>query len=328
MLTLQRLQALKAVGEEGSFTRAAEKLLYSQSAVSQHIAALEQYLGVPLVNRQPRGVSLTQAGRILCDHAEAIFKSVNDAERDLAALSGANGGELRLATFPTASAALMPRAISMFREQHPDVKVLYAEQEPEESLPRLLKGELDMAIVFDYEVNALEFDPETLRLESILDEPLFIALPKSHPRANEGHIGLKDLKDEPWIGGNAFACNDSFIRLCIREGFQPDIVFGSDDYATVQGLIAQGMGIAMMPALATMTMLEDLVAVPLCPRTVPRRVHAALPAGEYQLPAALSLLELLVEVAPEALARTAAGRVEPCGGRIRNRAAELVNGTA
>jgi DNA-binding transcriptional LysR family regulator len=267
-------------------------------------------------------VSLTQAGRILCAHAEAIFKSVSEAERDLAALAGVKGGEMRLASFPTASAALMPRAIARFRAEHPEVRVLYDELEPEDSLPRLLKGELDMAIVFDYELNPLDVDAELINLHPVLEEPLFIAMPRSHPKAGEETLGLKELRDEAWIGGNAFACNDSFIRLCIREGFQPKIVFGSDDYATVQGLIAQGMGVAMMPALATMTMLDELVAVPLCPRTVPRRVHAALPRGEYQLPASTALLKILVEVAPEALAKTAAGR------RVRSSAACVCDGAA
>ncbi|MCZ6835425.1 MAG: LysR family transcriptional regulator [Planctomycetota bacterium] len=329
MLTLQRLQALKAVGEEGSFTKAAEKLFYSQSAVSQHIAALESYLKVPLVNRQPRGISLTQAGRILSKHADVIFQSIHDAERDLAALSGASGGELRIATFPTASSALMPRAISMFHERHPDVKIFYSEMESEESLPKLLQGDLDLAIVFDYEVSPLEIDPETLHLESIIEEPLFIALPKSHHLAGEKRLGLKDLKDEPWIGGNAFACSDSFLRLCIREGFQPNIVFGSDDYATVQGLIAHGMGIAMMPALATLTVLDELVTIPLCRRTVPRRVHAAFPVGAYQLPAARALLDILIQVAPEALEKTAVGKIskrDPANVRTTQMAAG-VNGS-
>src|ERR1700724_4223611 len=150
MLNVARLRVLKEVAYRGSLSGAAEALSYSQSAVSQQIAALEAQTGMALLERHPRGVSLTAAGQTLVQHAEGILARLDAAEAALSAISGLRGGRLRMASFPTAGATLMPVAIATFRSSYPEVELTLAEGEPEEIVPRLRAGELDLALLFDF----------------------------------------------------------------------------------------------------------------------------------------------------------------------------------
>ena len=156
MLNVNRLRILKEVAHKGSFSAAADAMSYTQSAVSQQIATLEAETGMTLLERRPRGVSLTAAGQTLVGHAEGVLAGLDAAETALAAIAGLRGGRLRMASFPTAGATLMPLAIATFSERYPDVELTLAEGEPEQIGPRLRAGELDLALLF-------EFAGETLR---------------------------------------------------------------------------------------------------------------------------------------------------------------------
>ena len=151
MLNVARLKVLKEVAYRGSLSSAAEALSYTQSAVSQQIAALEAETGMTLLERHPRGVSLTAAGQTLVGHAEGILARLDTAEAALSAIAGLRGGRLRMASFPTAGATLMPLAIANFRAAYPDVELTLAEGEPEEIVPRLRAGELDLALLFEFD---------------------------------------------------------------------------------------------------------------------------------------------------------------------------------
>src|SRR5471030_2141435 len=150
MLNVARLRVLKEVAYCGSISEAAEALSYSQSAVSQQIAALEAETRLALLERHPRGVSLTAAGQTLLGHAEGILARLENAEAALAAIAGLRGGRLRMASFPTAGATLMPLAIATFRARYPDVELTLAEGEPEQIAPRLRAGEIDLALLFEF----------------------------------------------------------------------------------------------------------------------------------------------------------------------------------
>src|SRR5205809_6474467 len=141
MLNVQRLRILKEVVAQGSFSGAAEALTYTQSAVSQAVATLEAETGATLIERDRRGLRPTAAGAALVEHADGILARLEAAEDDLAAIVGLRGGKLRMASFPTAGATLMPLAIAAFRDAHPDIELSLAEGEPEEIAPRLRTGE-------------------------------------------------------------------------------------------------------------------------------------------------------------------------------------------
>src|ERR687884_725648 len=179
MLDVRRMRVLKEVAAQGSFSAAAEALSFTQSAVSQQVAALEREAGATLLERGSRGVRLTDAGRALVAHADAILARIECAEEELAAIAGLRGGRLRLACFQSAGATLVPRAVAAFHERHPQVELGMIEAEPDEAGARLRAGEIDLALVYDFEPIPGMLDAE-LDLTPLLDDPYDVILPEGH----------------------------------------------------------------------------------------------------------------------------------------------------
>jgi DNA-binding transcriptional LysR family regulator len=297
MLNVARLKILDEVARRGSFSAAADALDYTQSAVSQQIAALEAETGMTLLQRHPRGVSLTAAGQTLVGHAEGILARLESAEAALGAIAGLRGGRLRMASFPTAGATLMPLAIATFSERHPDVELTLAEGEPEQVAPRLRAGELDLALLFEFERSSLT---DGLARVELLDDPLYLALPRAHPLAERKRLRLEDLRGEAWVQTSSSSpCARQVVRSAHAAGFESNVTFESDDYQTVQGLVAAGVGVALIPELALTVVRGDIVIRALSPNPPVRQVIAATAAGARLLPAAPAMLSVLEGVATE-----------------------------
>jgi DNA-binding transcriptional LysR family regulator len=296
MLNVGRLRVLKEVAYRGSFSGAAEALSYSQSAVSQQIAALEAEAGMTLLERHARGVSLTAAGQTLVGHAEGILARLEAAESALSAIAGLHGGKLRMASFPTAGATLMPLAIATFRSSYPDVELTLAEGEPEEIVPRLIAGELDLALLYEFAGESpLE---EGMTAVELLEDPMYLALPRDHALAGRERLRLQDLGGEAWVQtSRSSPCARHVVRCCHAAGFEPNVSFESDDYQTVQGLVAAGVGVALIPELALSVVREDVTIRALSPGPPVRQVIAAVPAGARLVPAAPAMLGVLEQAA-------------------------------
>jgi DNA-binding transcriptional LysR family regulator len=296
MLNVARLRVLKEVAYRGSFSAAAEALAYTQSAISQQIAALEAETGMQLLERHPRGVTLTAAGQTLVGHAEAILARLEAAETALSAIAGLRGGRLRMASFPTAGATLMPLAIATFSESYPDVELTLAEGEPEEIVPRLQAGELDLALLFEFD-GEQQLGAEMRRVE-LLADPMYLALPREHRLAERRQIRLADLAEEKWVQTSSSSpCARHVVRSCHLAGFEPRVSFESDDYQTVQGLVAAGVGVALIPELALSVVREDIVIRALSPAPPVRSVIASSPPSARLVPAAPAMLAVLEDVA-------------------------------
>jgi DNA-binding transcriptional LysR family regulator len=297
MLSVQRLRVLREVIGQGSFSEAASALNYTQSAVSQAIATLEAEAGVPLLERDRRGVRPTMAGKRLNDHAGRILTQLDVAEAELGAIAGVAGGELRMASFPTAGATLMPLAIASFRSSYPEVTLSLVEGEPEELAPRLRDGEFDLGLIFEFEGTG-ELGPG-LRSVPLFQDPMQLALPKGHRLARKERIGLEDLADEAWVQtSEASACARHVVRICRAAGFEPRVSFESDDYLTVQGLVAAGVGVALIPQLAlSQTVSYDIAVRELDPSGPVRHVVAGTRGAAVSLPAAAAMLEILRDTA-------------------------------
>jgi DNA-binding transcriptional LysR family regulator len=297
MLNVNRLRILIEVANRGSFSAAADALSYTQSAVSQQIAALEAETGVTLLERLPRGVRLTPAGQVLRSYAEGIVARLHAAEAEMAAIAGLRGGQLRMASFPTAGATLMPLAIAIFRAQHPEVELTLAEGEPEEMAPRLSAGEFDIALLFEFEGTSQSLGPDLSRLE-LFEDPMFLALPADHPLARRRTLRLENLRAEAWIQTSASSpCARHVVRSCHAAGFEPIVSFESDDYQTVQGLVAAGVGVALIPKLALSGAREDIAIRALSPASPVREVVAATPDGTRLTAAAAAMRQILTDVA-------------------------------
>jgi DNA-binding transcriptional LysR family regulator len=306
MLDVKRLTALREVSRRGSFSAAADELYLSQSAVSQQIATLEREVGMRLLDRTREGPKLTDAGSVLVAHAEAAIARLDEAERELAAIAGLAGGELRLASFPSASATVLTEAVSTFHQRRPEVRLAVSDAEPEVSLPRLRGGELDLALSFDYpSVPA----PEERDLERtlLLTESMYVALPKRHPLAKRDVVPLIELCEAVWLSGSCpSSCGEAVIGACRRAGFEPRVGFESDDYHVMQGFIAAGLGVTLLPDLALPTLRSELVVRPTDPPAPTRRVWAVTRSEQARSPATEEMLAILAEVGE----RMAAGNDE------------------
>src|SRR6476661_11171728 len=199
MLDVRRLRVLKEVAAKGSFSAAAESLAYTQSAVSQQIAALEREAGLQLVERSARGVHLTDAGRVLVGHADVILRRLADAEAELEAMTGLRGGRLRLVAFASAGASLMPEAVARFRERHPAVEVTLAPAEPDEAIEALRGGDADIGL--NIETSWAKPGDDGILRTHLLDDPMYLVLPADHPQAKKRSLRLAELADDPWILG-------------------------------------------------------------------------------------------------------------------------------
>jgi DNA-binding transcriptional LysR family regulator len=297
MLNLSRLNVLREVVARGSFSAAADALSYSQSAVSQSIATLEGEVGTALIERDRRGVRPTAAGAALVGHAEGILARIEAAEEEVAAISGGHGGRLRVASFPTAGATLMPQAIAAFRASHPGVEVSLAEGEPEEIAPRLRAGEFDLVLLFEFAGVGERLGAGMRRFE-LLEDPLHLALPADHRLASRRQLRLADLGGESWIQTSAASpCARHVVRSCHAAGFEPRVSFESDDYQTVQGLVAAGVGVALIPKLALSAVRADVAVRALHPASPVRKVLAATRRGAAVTPAVATMVDVLREAA-------------------------------
>jgi DNA-binding transcriptional LysR family regulator len=299
MLNVPRLKVLREVAARGSFSAAADALSYTQSAVSQAVARLEAETGVPLIERDRRGVRATAAGAALVEHADGIISRLDAAEADVAAIAGVRGGRLRMASFPTAGATLMPVAIATFRAAHPEVVLSLAEGEPEEIVPRLRAGEFDLVLIYVFRGGGERLGAGMRRFD-LLDDPIRVALPAGHALAERDRVRLEDLREDAWVQTSSSTPYARYVvRSCHAAGFEPRVSFESDDFQTVQGLVAAGVGVALIPQLALTSVRDDVVIRPLHPRGPVRGVLAATPRGTAVMPAVATMLDVL---------RTAAAR--------------------
>src|SRR6476619_306517 len=190
MLDVRRMRVLREVAIQGAFSAAAEALSFTQSAVSQQIAALERETGTILVQRSARGIRLTEAGEALVRHADAILARLDEAEAELEAIAGLRGGRLRLAAFESAAASLMPPAIAAFRAAHPGIELSLIMAEPDVSAPLLKGGELDLALGFDSRIRS---EVDGIARRHLLSDPLYLVMPADHPLVHKRNLRLSDF---------------------------------------------------------------------------------------------------------------------------------------
>ncbi|MFT3872894.1 MAG: LysR substrate-binding domain-containing protein [Nocardioides sp.] len=252
MRSLPALRVLCAVSAEGSFSAAAASLAITQSAVSQHVAALERHVGVELVVRGLRPVELTPAGQVLVAHGQAMVARMAAAERELDEVIGRGSRQLRLGSFPTALATFVPRAIARLRSQQPAVTVSITDDHMQGLLPRLHRRELDLAVVFAGRELGSEPVGDDLVAVPLFTDRYRVLLPLSHRlAARDRDPAVRELKADTWVGGGSRSSWFVPVRdVCRSQGFEPRVSLTSDDYLAVQAFVAAGLGVAVVPGLA------------------------------------------------------------------------------
>ncbi|MGO1054708.1 LysR family transcriptional regulator [Crossiella sp. CA198] len=248
MLELRHLRVLRAVARTGSYSAAAVRLGYTQPAVSQQMKALERLCGTPLVVRCGRKMRLTEAGVELVRRAGLVLAEVAAAERAVGELAGRRAGQVRLVVFPSGSATLVPPVAARISREHPDIRLSLTEAEPPESVELLRAGECDLALAFTYPGEPEPVETPGLLTVKLFTDPLVVLLPAGHALCAAPGVSLPDLAREHWIAGCA-RCREHLVHACAAAGFQPDITFATDDNLAVQGLVAAGLGVAVVPEL-------------------------------------------------------------------------------
>ncbi|MDP9867139.1 MULTISPECIES: LysR family transcriptional regulator [Streptosporangium] len=252
MLDVRRLRLLRELSYRGTIAAVAEAMTFTPSAVSQQLAALEREAGVALLERTGRRVTLTPAGVALVGHAEAVLERLEQASAELAAAHTGLVGAIRVGAFPTATRTILPAALAALARDHPGLEPMVDEIDPAEVAPRLRTGDLDVALVHEYDfVPAL---PDlALDTEPLLEEPMYLASGDGGdsplPPGDPGDC-LVRRRDASWIVAKpGTLCHAMTVRACQAAGFAPRIRHHIDDFATVLAMVAVGQGVALVPEL-------------------------------------------------------------------------------
>jgi molybdate transport repressor ModE-like protein len=296
---VQTLRVIKAIADEGSITAAATCLGYSQPAVSQQIKRLEKRLGVAVIERVGRSVRLTEAGRVLARHAPAVTTALDAAAGELAELRGLRAGRVRLVGFPSASPTVVPRLLTDLAEHHPGITITYVEAEPPEAVEAVREDRADIALTFSYPGD--RDDPHGssasgLAVRAVGADDLLAVLPEGHPAGGGERVRVADLADENWIAGCP-RCRGHLLELCGRAGFEPKIGFETDNFVAVEGLVAQGIGVATLPRMAveSFPVMPGVITRPL-PHAEARTLHLVTAHGAERVPAVRIALDALTRV--------------------------------
>jgi DNA-binding transcriptional LysR family regulator len=293
MLDVRRMRVLREVALRGSIAAAAEALSFTPSAVSQQLAQLERESGVALLHRGPRSVRLTDAGRVLVAHTEAILARLASAEAEIRSLTAEQAGTIRLGSFPTAAATLVPPALGAMGRRCPEVAVTLREADPGLALGELVSGELDLALLWEYDYVPVVV-PGSIECVPLLEDPVRVVLASDHPAARGETVALADLADEPWISSTPLSsCHPFTRRACNAAGFEPRVTAETNDHHVLARLVASGVGVALVSELSLGGMGEDVAVRPIAPNPPKRRILAAHRAAESAASPVAAMVEEL-----------------------------------
>lgn len=278
-IDLRRLGALRELDRRGSLAKAAEAMHLTPSAVSQQLAALSRELGVPLIERQGRGVRLTGQARVVLRHADVIAAQLERARADLVDWGLGQRGALTIGAFSSAISGLLPTVLADLAVTHPDLDIAVVEAEPPDLFTRLDAGDVDLAVAVDF-AEAPPFTDRRYARTDLLVDILDVALPATHRLAHLERIPLRELAADPWIVGDARSCCGAVTRsVCAAGGFTPEIRHAVNDWQSLAALVTAGAGVALVPRLVQPLHRPGLVLRAPEGQPPSRHVFAAVRAG-------------------------------------------------
>ena len=296
MLDPRRLRLLADLARLGTIAAVAQAHTYTPSAVSQQLSTLEREAGVPLLERTGRTVVLTTAGQVLARHADSVWAAIEQTSAALAAFTRGLSGPLRIGAFPTAVRSLLPAALITLGRNHPALELRVTELDPVAVPAALVDRTLDIGLIQDYDIVPSAPEP-ALDSVPLLDETVYLAQPRSTVDGRAVNP-LASCRDLPWILATpGTLCHMATLRICHAAGFAPQARHHADDFATVLALVAAGLGVSLVPQLATSEAPNDVRLVPLAPR---RRTRIAYRRGAADHPAVTAFAAALRASANEA----------------------------
>lgn len=270
---VRRLRVLAALDEAGSFSAAARVRGMTQSAVSQHLAALERDLDLALIDRRLRPLQLTEIGLRLARHGRTVQSQLALAEQEVLELAGRRKARLRLGAFPSALTTFVPAALRRFRTNHPEVELSLVDGHMPQLLRLIEADEVDLALIYGHE-DVPGPDSAGVVRDHLRDDDYRVVLPRDHRLAGKRSLRLVDLADETWVGSRSGGWFRIVAAACRAEGFTPSVALTSDDYLAVQAFVAATLGVAVIPGLAVRPS-RQLTSLPIAGRPVIRRIWAA-----------------------------------------------------
>ncbi|MEU0406856.1 LysR family transcriptional regulator [Streptomyces griseorubiginosus] len=294
-IDLRRLTVLRELQRRGTLARTAEALHLTPSAVSQQIAALAREAGVPLTEKDGRGVRLTGQARVLLAHAEVIAAQLERARADLEGYGEGGRGSVTIGCLSSGILGLLPDVLGALAERLPRVRVDVVESEPPDLFTALDAGQVDVAVAVHFAAAPAHTDGRYRRTELFTDV-MDIAVPAGHRLAGHGRVDLRELASEAWIVGDARSCVGAVARsVCAAAGFTPDIRHAVNDWSALAALVAAGQGVALVPRLVRPAYAHRDLAL-LTTRDGPppsRHVFAAVRTGAEGDPVLATVLDQL-----------------------------------
>jgi len=299
MLDLRRLRLLRELNERGTIAAVADALQFTPSAVSQQLAILEREAGVPLLERAGRGVRLTDPALVLVEHADALLERAALAEADLAAAAGEVSGRGRIAGFQSVALRLALPAMEQLARGAPRLRCEFVEAEPEEALPALALGDVDLVLGDEWQHQPWQLPAGVVEHE-LIREPVLLILPSRHPaaRRHRDAVPLAELADEPWVTGPVGFGWDEMTRRTCRGmgGFDPDIRHRTDDATVSLALVARGLAVTLLPDLALPPRHPGTVIRPIAEGSVDRAIFAYTRATDAARPSTRAILAAVRDV--------------------------------
>ncbi|HST85833.1 MAG TPA: LysR family transcriptional regulator [Kineosporiaceae bacterium] len=298
-IDLRRMRLLREVEQRGTVAATAAALHLTPSAVSQQLAVLAREFGVPLLERQGRGVRLTGQARVLLRHADSMAAQLEEARAELTGFAAGAVGEVRVGSLASGIAAVVAPALLRLHIDRPGVRVLVRERDAPDALTSLDVGELDIAVSVEQQGAPPRDDPRYHRVD-LLTDVLDALLPVDHPLAGRSEIPLDALADECWVSSAPTdACAQITLSVCAAAGFTPDVQHHCQEWDAVAALVAVGAGVALVPRLAYPLRPGGLVSVPLTGQPPARRIYATTRAGRIADAPTAAVLAAMQQVASE-----------------------------
>jgi DNA-binding transcriptional LysR family regulator len=301
VLELRRLRLLRELHERGTIAAVADALQFTPSAVSQQLAMLERETGVALLERSGRGVRLTDPALVLVEHAEALLARAELAEADLAAASGDVTGRGRIAGFQSVSLRIASPAMQLLAREAPRLRCELVEAEPEDALPALARGDIDLAVVDEWQHQPLRI-PSGLERHELLLDPVHLVLPARHPlaRRHREAVPLAELADASWATAHPGMAWEEMTQRTCRQlgGFEPDIRHRTNDATVSLALVSHGLAVTLLPVLALPERRTGVTLRRVADGPVERRIYAVIRAADRARPSAQALLRAVRTAVP------------------------------
>jgi DNA-binding transcriptional LysR family regulator len=298
MLNVNRMRVLREVAARGSIAAAAEALYLSPSAVSQQMSTLEREAGVDLLERVGRGVRLTPAGERLVAYTERVLVVLEEAQADVDAVAHGVAGRVHTSAFPTAARALLVPALARIKAAYPRLQLRMVDLEPEDGIPLLRIGELDILLTYEFAMLPPAEQPGLERVP-LMSEPMAIAMPVAHPLA-AGPVRVADLRDEQWIVGRD---GSSFLEVQVHvsneAGYEPKVDLHSNDYQVILAAVEAGLGVALVPPMARFADYPGVAFRQPADMEIRRHIVALIRKGSQASPAVAAAMDAIRQVARE-----------------------------